>query len=434
MSAGHPPDRGSGIDSATPAQALPAFAGYGVEIEYMIVDRDHLDVKPIADQLLCAAAGHPGADVMRGDMGWSNELALHVVEVKNLAPAQALEGLVDAFHGEVHAVERLLAPLGARLMPGGMHPWMDPKTETRLWTQDRAALYACYDRIFDCRRHGWGNLQSMHLNLPFAGDEEFARLHAAVRLALPILPALAASSPWADKRAAGCMDYRLAVYRDHQRQVPSSMGQCIPEPIASPAEYHTLVLAPMYREVAEYDALCLKGDTGVLRHEWLNVRAAVPRFERSAIEIRVLDTQECPLADLAVAAATAALVRQLYDGACAGGEPEDAPDTAALAAIFGACIRDAERAVVDDARYLALLGHDGGPSSAGELWTALVDRLAAGGLLAAGWLPPLGLILQHGPLARRLAAALDDDPGRLHAVYGELCECLHDNRQFPGRG
>ena len=33
------------------------------------------------------------------------------------------------------------------------------------------------------------------LNLPFSSDEEFGRLHAAIRLLLPLLPALAASSP-----------------------------------------------------------------------------------------------------------------------------------------------------------------------------------------------------------------------------------------------
>ena len=30
--------------------------------------------------------------------------------------------------------------------------------------------------------------QSTHLNLPFYDDEEFAKLHAAVRMILPILP------------------------------------------------------------------------------------------------------------------------------------------------------------------------------------------------------------------------------------------------------
>lgn len=414
------------------ASPLPAFAGYGVEIEYMIVDRDHLDVRPVADRLLCQAAGQPAADVERGDMGWSNELALHVIELKNRAPVASLESLVDAFHAEVRAADAMLAEEGARLMPGGMHPWMDPATETRLWTLDRAALYACYDRIFDCRRHGWGNLQSMHLNLPFRGDEEFARLHAAVRLALPILPALAASSPWADKRPTGLMDYRLAMYREHQRQVPSSMGDCIPEPIASAEDYHARVLAPMYREVAEYGAVRCKGDAGELRHEWLNARAAIPRFDRSAIEIRVLDTQECPLADLAVAAATAALVRRLYDSDAAARADAAGLDTAALVAIFERCIHDAEQASIEDTRYLALFGLDGGTLTAGALWARLIEGFAAAGLLAGRWLAPLQLIIERGPLARRLAAALDDDPGRLRGVYRELCECLHDNRQFSG--
>ena len=36
---------------------LPLFAGYGIEIEYMIVDREALNVFPVADQLLHAVAG-----------------------------------------------------------------------------------------------------------------------------------------------------------------------------------------------------------------------------------------------------------------------------------------------------------------------------------------------------------------------------------------
>jgi len=412
-------------------QRLSAFAGYGIEIEYMIVDGSHLDVRPFSDRLLCAGAGFPTSDVARGAMGWSNELAMHVFEVKNREPAPSLQPLAEAFHAEVLEADRLLADFGARLMPGGMHPWMDPATETRLWTLDHASLYACYDRIFDCRRHGWGNMQSIHVNLPFADDVEFARLHSAARLALPILPALAASSPWADKRPAGAMDHRLVMYRDHQRRVPTSMGQVIPETCASPAEYQTQVLAPMYREVGEYGAVRCKGDAGELQHEWLNARGAIPRFERSAIEIRVLDTQECPLADIAVAAATAALVRQLYDGPCAEGLC--GPDTADLVTIFDACIEHADEARIEDACYLELLGLDSRPRKASELWKTLVERLSGDGLLDSQWLAPLQLILEQGPLARRLERALDTDPGRLRDVYHELCECLHDNRQYRTR-
>ena len=92
-------------------------------------------------------------------------------------------------------------------MPTGMHPWMDPAREFELWPHGDREIYAAFDRIFDCRGHGWANLQSMHLNLPFADDDEFGRLHAAIRALLPLLPALAASSPFADGHARGLARY-----------------------------------------------------------------------------------------------------------------------------------------------------------------------------------------------------------------------------------
>ena len=49
-------------------------------------------------------------------------------------------------------------------------------------------VYEAFDRIFDCRGHGWANLQSVHLNLPFGDDDEFGRLHAAIRSSFPCCP------------------------------------------------------------------------------------------------------------------------------------------------------------------------------------------------------------------------------------------------------
>ena len=42
----------------TGRRAISAFAGYGIELEYMIVDRTSLAVRPLADG---SAAGAPGA-------------------------------------------------------------------------------------------------------------------------------------------------------------------------------------------------------------------------------------------------------------------------------------------------------------------------------------------------------------------------------------
>jgi len=372
---------------------LPAFAGYGIELEYMLVDRERLHVLPLADRLLLNAA--PPGD---GLLDWSNELVLHVIEIKNPRPVATLAMLPAAFQQQVRHLDSLLEPLGARLMPGAMHPWMDPKTETRLWPHDNDAIYRAYDRIFDSKSHGWANLQSMHINLPFADDAQFARLHAAIRLVLPILPALAASSPVADARATGCADYRMRVYCDNAQAVPSIAGMVIPETVSSRAGYEERILAPMYRDIAPHDP------ERVLRHEWLNSRGAIARFDRNAIEIRVIDTQECPQADLAVAAATCAAVRMLYDGITAPLAEQQEMTTAPLVQLLQDCIRDAEQAVVDNAAYLRLLGFPGRRATAGELWQHLVARMPPE--REAFWQAPLQTILRDGPLARRISRAL----------------------------
>ncbi len=364
-----------------------------------------------------------------GKLAWSNEFVLHLVELKNARPDAHLEPLVAAFQAEIGTINRLLAPLGGRLMPGAMHPWLDPRAEIRLWPHQHAEIYRAYDRIFDCRRHGWANLQSMHVNLPFADDTEFARLHAAARLVLPILPALAASSPIADGRPTGFADFRMEAYRTHPLRLPALIGRVIPETATSRGDYEERILAPMYRDIAAFDP------QGVLRHEWLNCHGAIARFDRHAVEIRVIDLQECPQADLAIAAATIAVVKRLYDAAAESQQAQQAVTSDALAEILFDCVRDADRAVIDDAGYLRLLGFPGARCAAQELWRHLIDEaFQRDAVSGAAWREPLSAILEQGPLARRIlrAAGADCSRARLQAVYAALCDCLEDGRMYTG--
>lgn len=409
---------------------LHAFTGYGVELEYMIVDRQTLSVLPLADALLreASASGTYVSDIKRGSFAWSNELVLHLVELKNWQPAPELAPLPAGFQSEIGVINRLLEPMCAHLMPGAMHPWMDPRTETRLWPHDNAEIYRAYDRIFDCKKgHGWANLQSMHLNLPFADDAEFARLHAATRLILPIIPALAASSPIADGKLSGWMDFRMEAYRTNALRVPSSTGEVIPQTITSRAEYEKQILAPLYRDIAALDP------AGVLQNEWLNSRGAIARFDRNAIEIRVIDMQECPQADLAIAAAVVAAVRALYDATTATLQMQQQISTDALVRILHACMHDAEQAVIDDGAYLRMLGFPGDHCEVRVLWQHLVGRMPADNHWHI-WQAPLGVILEEGPLARRILHAVGStfDQSRLAAVYRELCDCLGEGRMFHG--
>ena len=412
----------------TAAGALHLHEGIGLEIELMLVDRATLDVRPIADELLHEVSGDHGGDYDAGPIGWSNELVLHLLELKMSTPAPALGGIAARFQENVARIDALLARSGATLLPGGMHPWMDPAKETVLWPHDYGEVYRAYDRLFDCKRHGWANLQSNHVNLSFAGDEEFGRLHAAVRLALPLVPALAASSPFVDARATGTLCNRLTAYRTNSSRVPIMTGDVIPEPVYSMTEYEERILAPIQREIAALEP------EGILRGEWLNSRGAIARFDRSAIEIRLLDAQECPAADVACAWAVACLVRDLCQERWGSSDEQRAFSTRALAQLLERTTALGPRASIDDPAYARALGWRGQAAPlAGELWSRIVEESV---VPARGTtdelLAPLRWIERHGTLAERLlrATGRDVQRARLREVYGELARGLIGGRLF----
>ena len=314
-------------------------------------------------------------------------------------------------------------------MPTAMHPWMHPDREMKLWPHDYSAVYEAYHRIFNCRGHGWANLQSVHLNLPFAGDEEFGRLHAAIRLLLPLMPALAASSPVLEGRLTGLQDTRLDVYRGNATRVPSLTGQVVPEAVFCRADYQREMLHRMYDDIAPLDP------EKVLQHEWLNARGAIARFDRNTIEIRVLDVQECPSADVAVCAAVTAALQALTLERWSGTDEQKSFATPALASILLATTRAAEQTVIDDSQYLAQFGFRESRCSASELWQHLVETTLPSspttGPSWPDWRQALHVILDRGPLSRRICGSLGNDPtARLAPVYRELCNCLADGRVF----
>ncbi len=410
----------------TDPRPLHLFDGYGVELEYMIVDAGRLSVMPACDAVLERKAGRIVPEVEAGEIAWSNELVLHVIELKTNGPAPALAGLSTAFQDHVAEINRILGPMGGRLMPTAAHPWMDPLLETRLWPHEYSPIYEAYDRIFGCRGHGWSNLQSVHINLPFHDDAEFGRLHAAIRLLMPIMPALTAASPILDGRPAGILDARMEVYRHNADRIPSVTGRVVPEPVFTRADYEERILSPMYREIAPHDP------QGVLREEFLNARGAIARFDRSAIEIRVLDIQECPRADLATASLITAALKGLSAERWTDLAAQQRWETGVLADLFLAVIRDGEKTLVDNPEYLRALGYPGGRASAGEVWTHLLETCGGPDFNDSRVEPDLRMILERGPLSRRILAALGGDFRReaLGDVYGALCGCLARGELF----
>jgi gamma-glutamyl:cysteine ligase YbdK (ATP-grasp superfamily) len=402
------------------------FQVFGVELEYMIVDRKSLAVRPIADLLLRDASGSDEwvEDVERGPIAWSNEIVAHLVELKTNGPARSLGGLDTLFHADVLEANRLLQRHGAMLLGTGAHPFMEPAADTRIWAHGGAEIYETYDRIFGCSGHGWSNLQSTHLNLPFDGDEEFGRLHAAIRLVLPIIPALAASSPFLDGAFTGHLDARLETYRHNQARIPSLTGMVIPERLFSETDYRGL-FARIAADIAPHDP------EGVLDPLFLNSRGAIARFDRNAIEIRTIDIQECPAADLGVIAAVVALLRRLVDEQTVPCRVQQEWPEDLLAAILLDVVRDGDQARIVDADYLRMLGIRGRSLTAGALWREACET--AHEQFDDTTHAAIARILAEGPLARRLLRTLGPAPARksLAAACTELSACLAANRMFP---
>jgi glutamate---cysteine ligase / carboxylate-amine ligase len=408
------------------AAPLHLFDAVGIELEYMIVDARTLSVLPAADQVLAAAAGRIVSEVELGPIAWSNELVLHVIELKTNGPARRLRGLGPAFQEHIRRINALLKPLGGRLMPTACHPWMDPARETVLWPHAYSPVYAAYDRIFGCRGHGWSNLQSLHINLPFYGDEEFARLHAAIRFLLPIMPALTAASPILDGRWTGFLDARMEMYRHNSERIPSIAGRIVPEPVYSRTAYEQEIFGRIYTDIAPYDP------EGTLQHPFLNSRGAIARFERGAIEIRVLDVQEHPGADLAVAALISAALKALCRERWAPIEIIGQVDTQRLADLFTGVVRDADQAQVSDPNYLQGLGLAGPKRRAGEIWQHLASSCLDSHSLETRQIEALNVLLEKGCLAGRIMADVNGDMRRekLFETYGRLCDCLEHGEMF----
>jgi gamma-glutamyl:cysteine ligase YbdK (ATP-grasp superfamily) len=404
---------------------LGLFEAYGIEIEYMIVDAETLDVAPAADQLLAAAAGELTEEFENGAIAWNNELALHVIELKCNGPRPALAGLDRDFLANVALANDKLGREGQRLMPTAMHPWMDP-ADVELWPHGARDIYAAFDRIFSCKGHGWANLQSTQINLPFANDDEFARLHAAIRFLLPILPGLAASSPIIDGLPNGVLDNRLVVYRGNCARIPSITGDVVPEPMGSSGEYHERLLAKIYEDLAPHDP------ERVLRHEWVNARGAIARFDRMAIEIRVLDSQETPAMDVAFAALIVEVLKLLCAEQWAETRALDAWRTAELGKLLALTERQAEGTALGERRYLRAFGLNRSGIELHALWEHLIDAAAARGTLRHEHGALLEHYLRHGTLATRIAKAAGLLPARakLARIYETLCEALAEGTPY----
>ncbi|SMG48337.1 carboxylate-amine ligase [Marivirga sericea] len=411
------------MGAINPTKTYSLFECIGIELEYMIVNRKTLMPAPISDQLILKKIGHITDELDNGNISWSNELVLHVLELKTTVPMPGVEGLSQDFHDNIKEINEILAEMDCQLMPTAMHPLFNPMTDVKLWPHERNEIYSRYNQIFDCKGHGWGNLQSMHINLPFANDEEFYVLHEAIRLIMPLIPALSASSPIFDGQKSEVLDNRLAFYEQNQKRVPSITGKVIPESVQNKADYEGKILNKIYRDIAPFDK------DSSLQEEWLNSRGAIARFDRNAIEIRIIDLQECPAADIALAEFVVQALKFIIPAV----KKSDPIDEYELYDIYRLALEKGGRNIISNEEYLRIFDLDQEEKVTIEkIWKHILKHVYISEEKEA----IINYILENGNLSQRILANLKEQKWSAENIkkeYQLLVNCLTENKLYKLR-
>jgi len=288
----------------------------GPEHEFSVVN-DEMRALPIVDKIIKDFHGRVVNFVKQPSFTFGKELQMHVLEIKPNNPFKTPEEFEEKMQEAVLILQSFLQRrYRAHLLGTGMHPLLR-LDQTKIWPHRDKQIYKEYSKIFNFRRHGWLNIQSFHLNLPYSDQESGILLHNLLANVCAYMPAIAASSPFYEGKPGEKVDNRLCFYMHNQKEIPSITGDVIPEYVSSFSQYRKEIIEKYSKDLAAAGAGKL-----ILNKEWVNSRGVIFRFDREAIEIRVMDEQECIKSDVALSCFIRALLRGLMDQ-----DPEFLPHT-----------------------------------------------------------------------------------------------------------
>jgi gamma-glutamyl:cysteine ligase YbdK (ATP-grasp superfamily) len=387
----------------------------GPEHELSIVT-DELKVLPIADHVIKDYCGKIMNFVELPDFTFGKEMQLHVMELKANVPFASPKIFEETMQTGITTLSGFLKrKYGANLLGTGMHPLLK-LNETRIWPHRHKKIYQEYGRIFNLRQHGWLNIQSFHLNLPYQKETDGVLMHNLLANLCPYLPAVSASSPIYEGILRPDVDNRLNFYKINQREVRSVSGDVVPEYISSLHQYKEEVIGGYSRDLAKAGA-----SSTLLFKEWVNSRGVIFRFDRCALEVRVMDEQECIKADVALSCFVRACLRGLLDT-----KPE-LLEHEALVSDFNAVLKGGLSALVvhphgptarDVCRYLYGLAWANATSEEKQYLPRVQTRIENGNLS--------DLIRQNVTKAAQHSDCTD----AIVKVYSNLIKCLVTNQPY----
>ena len=386
----------------------------GPEHEYSLVNQD-LKVLPISDKIIKTYCGKTINFIEMPNFTFGKEMQLHVMEIKANQPFKTPTEFEETMQTAVATLSQIVQKHGAMLLGTGMHPLLKLQ-DTGIWPHYHKKIYDAYGRIFNLNQHGWLNIQSFHLNLPFQKEADAIQIHNQLVNLCAYLPAIAASSPIYEGKSGPDIDNRLQFYKVNQKEVPSITDDVIPQYASSLLQYKQDVIERYTKDLADKGA-----DKTLMHREWVNSRGVIFRFDRSALEVRVMDEQECIKSDVALACFVRAALRGLI-----ALDAELLPRTV-LVQDFNAVIKDGLKAEVSNPHgktakqvcqyYLKLALEYAEEDEKKYLW--LVERRIEEGSLSE--------LIRANVLKR---AQKTDFHQAILDVYSTLIKCLISNQPY----
>ncbi len=260
---------------------------------------------PIADKIIKDYCGKIINFVELPSFTFGKELQLHIMEVKANSPFKSPIQFEETMQNAVSTLNQIVQKHGANLLGTGMHPLLQLK-DTGIWSHYHKKIYQEFDKIFNLNQHGWLNIQSFHLNLPYQTEADGIQIHNYLSNLSSYLPAVAASSPIYEGKIGSEIDNRLRFYKINQKEIPAITGEVIPEYVISLSQYKHDVIEQYSQDLAKAGA-----SKTLLYREWVNSRGVIFRFDRRALEVRVMDEQECVKSDVALSCFVRAALRGL---------------------------------------------------------------------------------------------------------------------------
>jgi len=262
-------------------KTYPIFSVFGIELEYCIVDKNTFEIKSFARKLFKIL--NSKNTYIYKNITITNEMVDHVLEIKPTNPYSNFKELNNEFQECLKFLNKILECYKLVLLPLSFHPTMKPN-EAHIWTGKERSIYKTYDRLFGFNTHSFSNMQSLQITFPFQTEKEMIKLHNSIRLVLPLLKYLSASSPYFEGKINGKISNRIFYFENSQAKLDAKLSSPITDFLNNKQDYLNYLNKLLN--------ICNSYNVKNIKPQWFNSQGSMIKFNFSAIEIRTCDIQE----------------------------------------------------------------------------------------------------------------------------------------------